>query len=216
MARRNVSRRGFGGVGMVLAFASGCSAPDATCASEDLYAPNAGGSFITSHAVTGEAILSADETSFSTTFAAALEQLPEVWVGEEPLHQPTLLLSFELEYTEAQPEGAELPQVTVVLDTGRLGVSPWDSAQASTVLGGSRANGQIGVAPFVVCESGTTEDCCPYGASRCAGGSALAVSREADVFPPVRVRYTASASTQVYACLAGEPPATWTLEETGR
>lgn len=203
-------------LGMLLAFSSGCSSPDATCASEDLYAPNARGELVTSRAVSGEVILSATETSFSTTFEAALDELPEVWVGEEPLHPPTLVLTFELEYTETQPSGAELPPVTAVLDTGRVSVLPWDSAQATTTLGGSRSSGQLGVAPFVVCESGSTEDCCPYGASRCAGGAALQVSREADVFPPVRVRYTATASAQVYECLEDEPAATWTLEETGR
>jgi len=201
---------------VVLALASGCSSPDATCASEDLYAASPGGDLVSSPDVLGEVVLSSDETSFSTTFEALLDQLPEVWVGEEPLHQPTLLLTFALEYTDPQPAGAELPRVTAVLDTGRVSTTPWDGVQASIVLGGSGRSGQIGVAPFVVCASGSTEDCCPYGASRCAGGSALQLSRNADVFPPVRVRYTASASTQVYACLGDEPQASWTLEETGR
>lgn len=198
----------------ILALAAGCSDVDATCSSDEGYASSA--VLVEGPEVTGEVILSAEQTSFSTAFEALLDRLPAVWVGQEPLRQPTLAVSFELEYPDSQPSGAELPRVTAVLDTGRESTSPWDTAQATTTLGGTQgATGLFGVAPFVVCSSSVTEDCCPYGASSCAGGAALRLSRETDLFPRVRVRYTATARTSLYSCLEDEPAATWTLEETG-
>lgn len=204
-----------GAVAGVLVLAPGCSDPDATCSSEDVYPSDAGTVLVQGPDVSGEVILSAEETSFSTRFEAILDQLPEVWVGEEPLRQPTLAVTFELEYPDSQPSGAELPQVTAVLDTGRESTSPWEAAQATTTLGGpGSGTGTSGVAPFVMCSSSSMQDCCPYGASACSGSATLRLSRQADIFPRVRVRYTATPSTHLYSCLEDEPRATWTLEET--
>lgn len=200
----------------VLVLALGCSDPDATCSSEDVYASDAGTVLVEGPDVSGEVILSAEATSFSTGFAAELSQLPEVWVGEEPLRQPTLAVRFELEYPDSQPSGAELPQVTATLDTGREISSAWDAVQATTTLGGPNgATGMTGVAPFVVCSSSSMQECCPYGASSCSGGATLQLSRKADVFPRVRIRYTATPSTHLYSCVEDEPAATWAIEETG-
>ncbi len=203
----------------VLALAAGCSAPDATCSSEDVYGPDAGTTLVKGPDVSGEVVLSAEETSFSTAFAAVLDQLPQVWVGDEPLRQPTLAVKFELEYPDSQPSGAELPQVTAKLDTGRPMTSAWgtDAAHATITLGGQHgATGMSGVAPFVVCSSSSIEECCPYGASSCSGGATLQLSRDADVFPRVRVRYTATPSTHLYSCVDDDRDASWTLEETGQ
>lgn len=212
---RHPRLRRAGCVASVLALGPGCSDPDATCSSEDVYAVDANSVLIQGPDVTGEAILSGEETSFSTRFEAMLDQLPEVWVGEEPLQQPTLAVRFELEYPDSQPSGAELPQVTATLETGRAMAFAWEASHAATTLGGPHgATGVFGVAPFVVCSSSSMEECCPYGASSCSGGATLKLSRNADVFPRVRVRYTATPSTRLYSCVEDEPAARWTFEET--
>ncbi|HEU5076743.1 MAG TPA: hypothetical protein VFU02_21285 [Polyangiaceae bacterium] len=206
---------GRAGAGLVLASGcSGCSGVDATCSPEDMYDPASESLHVEGPALPGEVILSRDETSASTAFEVVLADLPEVWVGEEPLRQPTLAVSFELEYPDQQPPGAELPPITAVLDTGRRSTSPWDAAQATITLGGPQgATGAGGVAPFVVCSSNSMRDCCPYGSSSCSGGARLLLTREADLFPRVRIRYTAVPSAQLYSCLEDEPRATWTLQE---
>lgn len=203
--------------GALLVLASGCSDVDATCSSQDLYDPNADTALVAGAAVTGDVMLSTDETSFSTAFITVLAGLPEVWVGEEPLRHPTLSVAFELSYADSQPAGAELPPVTATLDSGRAAVAPWEPAQATVTLGGAGgATGTLGVAPFVMCSSGSTQDCCAYGAASCSGGAALRLSREADIFPTVRIRYTAKPSANLYSCLEDEHAARWTLEETGQ
>lgn len=207
----------WGCLGLVVALTSGCSDVDATCSSDGVYAANADTVFVEGPEVSGEVILSAEATSFGTAFEAVLDQLPEVWVGDEPLRQPTLAVRFELEYPDSQPPGAELPPVTATLDTGRAPTSAWnDASQAATTLGGPQgATAVFGVAPFVLCSSSSMQECCAYGASSCSGAATLQLSRKADVFPRVRVRYTATPSAQLYSCVEDEPAAKWTLEETG-
>jgi len=108
-----------------------------------------------------------------------------------------------------------LPEVEVTLNADQKSPSAQYWVEDSAVLGGSPSFGEsVRVALFSVCDWGSTEECCPYGASSCSGGATLTLSRQADIFPPVRVRYTAQAASRVYACLEDEPSATWTLEET--
>lgn len=204
----------FGRLAAVLLLAPGCSDVDATCSAEEAYGSASGRVLVEGPAVTGEVILSLEDTSASTAFDMSLDDLPEVWVGDEPLRQPTLTVSFELEYPDSQPPGAELPPVTAVLDSGRANTTPWDAAQATAALGGPRgATGLIGVAPFVVCSSNSMRDCCPYGSSSCSGSARLLLTRQADLFPRVLIRYTATPSANLYSCLEDEPAAMWTLEE---
>lgn len=212
---RRVATLRVSGAAVLLGLASGCSEPDATCSSEDVYT-GAGTVLVDGPSVGGEVVLSAESTSFLTAFEVVLDQLPEVWVGDEPLWQPTLAIGFELEYPDPQPTGAELPEVTATLDTGRTATAAWYAARATAVLGGQRgAAGRASVAPFVVCSSSSMDECCPYGASSCSGRATLRLSRDADLFPQVRVRYTARPSARLYTCVHDDREAAWTIEEMG-
>jgi len=195
--------------------ALGCADPDVVCTTDKLGSPNPDAVYITAPERMGEVLLSAETLTFNTRFELELDGLPEVWVGENPVGQPSLDISFELDYADPQPAGAELPEVTAVLDSGRTD-NVWSAvAQATTVLGGkSGAPGSLSVAPFAVCTLDSGPDCCPYGASRCEGMATLALTRAADLFPPVRIRYSGTPGISVYTCLEGERTATWTFEET--
>jgi len=198
-----------------LPLALGCADPDVVCKTDEFSYPNPDGVYITGPERVGEVLLFAEHLSFSTRFELELDGLPEVWVGETPVSQPGLELSFQLDYADPQPAGAELPEVTAVLDSGRTDNASEAVAQATTILGGkSGAQGSLSVAPFAVCGFDSGPDCCPYGASHCEGIATLALSRAVDLFPPVRIRYSGTPGISVYTCLEDERTATWTFEET--
>ena len=195
--------------------ALGCGEADVVCGTDDTTSDNPDSVRVTGPERMGEVRLSSENLTFTTRFELEIDELPEVWVGENPVGQPSLELSFELTYAEPQPAGAELPEVTAVLDSGRTDNVWLAVPQATTVLGGkSGAQGSLSVAPFTVCSDDSGPDCCPYGASHCEGIATLALTRVADLFPPVSIRYAGTPGISIYTCLKDERTATWTFEET--
>lgn len=197
----------------LLVLSCGCSDVNATCKGGSPHEPNPEAEEIWSPTLTGETTLSTQQLAFSTAFHAELTGLPEVWIGAEPLSHVTLNVELDIAYVDPQPAGAPLPPITAVLE----GEGTAEPAATVTLPDPPTHPGGNGpsVAPFVVCSSNSDEHCCPFGASHCSGGATLQLTRTADLFPRVRVRYTVTAHASVYSCLEDASSATWNLAEVG-
>jgi hypothetical protein len=171
---------------------------------------------INSEQVTGEAVLSSDTLTHVSAFEATLGDLPEVWVGAQPVDNARLSVLLDVAYSEPQPEGAELPIVSVTLRADRDDSRSFAPATVFTQVGGVfMGPSPVAVRLFDVCSrEDATQGCCLYGASSCGGSATLELSREDDLFPGVTIGYTVRALAGVYECLEDQSNASWTLEQT--
>lgn len=193
---------------LVTAALPGCVAPE-VCDDESL-----GGESFTSETLDGEQTFAEIGEEGSVRFRATLRGLPELWPAEHAVQGSHLGVLIQLDYLDGSGAGGatQMPRFNVRLESASAAMSDYgQDTPAFPPIGGVF----LSVPLFRECYEKDDLNCCEYGSTECALDAWLSYRRlDGDPFPPVVLRWEATAHATVETCPLSKTPEI-TLEVTG-
>jgi hypothetical protein len=180
-----------------------CSSVDRTCSEDSSGEFGGRGERYESSPIRGTVSLPGVTTQ-TVSFEVVLSHLPVVWLANGTVTEPRVAATVALSYGEDSPEGAELPEVSLLLahaDGSSPPASSLYGGPQEATLGGFTSSSTISIEPFHACEFDGQQDCCTFGSRSCSGSVKFRFSRTDELFPAVDLSWEVRATASVSRCL---------------